>query len=193
MGIRVFDDMGQMTLEKVRDLLPMVSEQRREEALRYKHLFGQFTCLQSYVMLRQMLEELGLTHPFVFERNEHGKPFLKEHPEIHFNISHCKKGIAVAISDTPVGIDIESYRHPSESLLRHTMNDTECADILGYYMPEQRFTEYWTKKEAAFKLQSTGILRERLHDILNDDKLVIETHTNPLKRYAYSIAQNKKG
>ena len=56
MEIRVFDDMEEITLEEIQRLLPLVSEERREEALRYKHLFGQFACLKSYVMLREMLE-----------------------------------------------------------------------------------------------------------------------------------------
>ena len=192
MEIRVFDDMDQMTLEKVRDLLPMVSEQRREESLRYKHLFGQFTCLQSYVMLRQMLEELGLTHPFVFEGNEHGKPFLKGYPDIHFNISHCKSGIAVVVADHPVGIDIESYRKASESLLRHTMNEEEQHIISESGDPIRCFTEYWTKKEAVFKLHGTGILRHQLHQLLQGDALV-NTWVNVGKRYAYSVATNEKG
>ena len=192
--IKVFDDMGQITEEEIRRLLPLVSDERREEALQYKHLFGQFACLKSYVMLRELLEQQGLTHPFRFERNEHGKPFLAGHPEIHFNLSHCKNGIAVAVSDQPVGIDIESYREASDSLLRYTMNDEERRIIEESNNPVRTFTEYWTKKEAVFKLHGTGILREQLHTLLDGPELV-ETTTEEAKRYVISIATNqtKKG
>ena len=74
-------------------LLPLVDEQRRNEALRYKHVFGQFACLKSWMMLADLLKSLGITH-LEMSHNEHGKPFLVHHPDVHFNLSHCKNGIA---------------------------------------------------------------------------------------------------
>lgn len=186
MRVCVFDDMEQITEEEIQHLLPLVSDERREEALRYKYLFGQFACLKSYVMLREMLEERGMAHPFRFERNEHGKPFLADFPEIHFNLSHCKSGIAVAVAEQPIGIDIESYREVSDSLVRYTMNEEEQRIIKESDDPIRIFTEYWTKKEAVFKLRGTGITHD-LHGLLNGDE-VVETHVNPEKRYAYSVA-----
>ena len=178
--------MVQITEEEIQRLLPLVSDERREEALRYKHLFGQFACLKSYVMLREMLEQRGLSHPFHFDRNEHGKPFLKGYPVIHFNLSHCKNGIAVVVSDQPVGIDIESYRQVSDSLIRYTMNEEERRIIAESDDPIRVFTEYWTKKEAVFKLRGTGITHD-LHGLLQGNEVVV-THVNEERQYAYSIA-----
>jgi 4'-phosphopantetheinyl transferase len=187
--IIIFDDMSQITPEEIQRLLPLASDQRQEEALKYKHLFGQFACLKSYVMLREMLEEMGLSHPFIFAQNEHGKPYLKDHPEVHFNLSHCKNGIIVAVSDQPIGVDIESYREVSDSLIRYTMNEKECQIIETSDDPIRTFTEYWTKKEAVFKLRGTGITHD-LHGLLQGDEHV-ETFVNPKKQYAYSIATKK--
>lgn len=184
--IKIYDDMTPITEEEIQRLLPLVSEQRKEEALRYKHLFGQFACLKSYVMLRELLEEMGLSHPFVFEKNKHGKPFLRDYPEVFFNLSHCKNGIAVAVSDAPIGIDIESYRKVSDSLIRYTMNEEECQLIFGSDDPVRFFTEYWTKKEAVFKLRGTGITHD-LHGLLSGDEVVV-THNNSEKKYAFSVA-----
>ena len=189
--LKVFDDMDQITEEEINRLLPLVSEERREEAMRYKHRFGRFTGLKSYVMLREMLEQRGISHPFHIERNEHGKPFLADYPEIHFNISHCKSGIAVAVSDHPVGIDIESYREFSDHLLRYTMNEEEQRIIEESDDPVRTFTEYWTKKEAVFKLHGTGILREQLHTLLKGLEWV-ETYIEEEKRYVLSIATKQK-
>ena len=184
--VTVFDEMSQISPEEIQRLLPLVSDERREEALKFKHLFGQFACLKSYVMLRKMLESMGLSHPFSFEKNEHGKPFLKDHPDIHFNLSHCKNGIAVAVSDQPVGIDIESYREVSESLIRYTMNEEERRIIQMSDDPVRTFTEYWTKKEAVFKLRGTGITKG-LHNLLDGNEHV-ETFVHTDKRYVYSVA-----
>lgn len=188
-NIKIFDDMDLVSEEAIAELLPLVSDQRREEALRYKHLFGQFACLKSYVMLRELLERQGLSHPFNFAYNEHGKPYLQDHPEVHFNLSHCKNGILVAVSDQSIGVDIESYRNISDSLIRYTMNEEEQRIINESDDPIRTFTEYWTKKEAVFKLRGTGITHD-LHGLLQGEEQV-ETQVNPEKQYAYSIATKK--
>ena len=188
----IYDDMDPITEEAIQALLPLVSDARREEALRFHHRFGQFACLKSYVMLRELLERQGLSHPFDIGRNEHGKPFLKDHSELHFNLSHCKNGIAVVVADTPVGIDIESYQRVGDSLLRYAMNEEERRLIQTSNDPVRTFTEYWTKKEAVFKLHGTGILRDRLHTLLDGPEHV-ETYINPDKRYVYSIAVGTNG
>lgn len=184
--IKIFDGMDKVSEETIAELLPLASDQRREQALSYKHLFGQFACLKSYVMLRELLEQQGLSHPFIFAQNEHGKPYLKDHPDVHFNLSHCKNGIMVAVSSQPIGVDIESYRNVSDSLIRYTMNEAEQHIIQTSDDPIRTFTEYWTKKEAVFKLRGTGITKD-LHGLLDGDELV-ETFVNTDKQYAYSIA-----
>ena len=162
--------MAQITEEEILRLLPLVSDERREEALRYKHLFGQFACLKSYVMLREMLEQKGLTHPFRFGHNEHGKPYLTNYPDIHFNISHCDKAIAVAVSNHEVGIDVEGRRRFNESLLQRAMNDEEQAAIHKSSDPEMEFAKLWTRKEAYFKWTGTGILLDHLKSAEADAK-----------------------
>ena len=186
MNISIFVEMNQLSEEEIQRLLPLVSEERREEALRYKHLFGQFACLKSYVMLRELLERRGLSHPFRVIRNEHGKPFLADHPEVHFNLSHCQSGIAVVVADEPVGIDIEGYRRISDSLVRYTMNEEERRIIAESDDPTRTFTEFWTKKEAVVKLRGASITKG-LHELLNGDEHV-ETYVNTEKGYAYSVA-----
>ena len=45
------------TWDSVHAMLQMVSEQRRTQALQYKHAFGQYACLKSYLMLQDLLRE----------------------------------------------------------------------------------------------------------------------------------------
>jgi len=183
--VSIFDDMSQVTETEVQRMLPLVDDQRRNEALRYKHLFGQFACLKSWLMLKELLKPLGIKD-LKMDYNEHGKPYLTHHPEVHFNLSHCKNGIAVVVCDQPVGIDIESYRQVSDSLLKYTMNEEELRIIHESDDPIRTFTEYWTKKEAVFKLRGTGITHD-LHGLLQGDEQV-ETFVNPEKQYAFSVA-----
>lgn len=184
--LSIFDDMSQVTEAEVQRMLPLVDEQRREEALRYKHLFGQFACLKSWLMLEELLKPLSIKD-MEMGKNEHGKPFLLRHPEVHFNLSHCKNGLAVVVASSPVGIDIESFRRSNLSLVNKTMNPAEAAWIRASSDPVEAFTQYWTKKEAVVKLRGTGLTTD-LHQILDGEGYRLETFVNREKRYAWSVA-----
>ena len=42
--------------------LPLLSEQRREQVLRFKHILGRRTCVAAYLLLRKaLLEVYGIT------------------------------------------------------------------------------------------------------------------------------------
>lgn len=206
----LFDDMSQCTDAEVERLLPMVSEQRRERALRYRFTFGRFTCLKSYVMLLQLVQntlsesderwlplQLRLQEwngDFVY--NEHDKPFMQNAlgdriEGIDFSISHCKNAIAVALSNNPIGVDVESFRHAEDALLRRTMNPEEQAEVLAAVDPAEAFTRFWTRKEAVLKLRGTGLV-DNLHEVLLPNPefpaFLLETTVNQEKKYAISLA-----
>ena len=188
--VSIFDDMTQVTEAEVQRMLPLVDVQRREEALRFKHLFGQFACLKSWLMLNALLRPLGIDD-LEMEYNEHGKPFLVHHPEVHFNLSHCKNGIAAVVDFSPVGIDIESFRKGSTALINRTMNPAEAEWIRSSVDPTEAFTQFWTKKEAVVKLRGTGIIDD-LHHVLDGNGYRLETHLNREKHYAWSVAYTQQ-
>ena len=167
MQYRIFDDMTQCSAQEVARLLPLVSAQRREQALRYTHTFGQYCCLKSYEMLTALLAStpytLHSTPSFLY--NEHGAPYLAVGP--YFSISHCKQGIVVAVSETPIGIDIEAIRPLNEGLVQKAMNPQEQVQIAAAANPEQEFIRLWTRKEAYVKMLGTGIISD-MHQILQD-------------------------
>lgn len=200
----IFDHMHLCTDEAVREMLPLVSEQRRQQALRYSHTFGRFCCLKSYLMLLELLSavypELDTSKP-EFGYTAQGKPFLLARPDIHFSISHTKNAILVAISDAPIGVDIEAFRSPSAALIARTMNATEQAAIATAAAsaatpsgllespgtPEALFSAIWTRKEAVLKLRGTGIEGDLKHVLSGSE--AIFTRIFLRKSYAFSIAQ----
>lgn len=138
--------------------LNVISGQRREQALRFKFELGRRQCVLAYLLLKKALcEEYGLNGNPLFSYGEHGKPFIVGHPEIHFNLSHCREAVACAVSDRPIGIDVESIREFRESLVRYTMNEAEVQQIMSAERPEVAFTRLWTRKEALLKLTGRGI------------------------------------
>ena len=184
--VSIFDDMNQVSEAEVQRMLPLVDEKRRQEALRYRHLFGRFACLKSWLMLQSLLKPLGITDLEMIH-NEHGKPSLSHYPEVHFNLSHCKNGIAVAVDFAPIGIDIESFRKENVALVRKTMNPAETEWIRCSTAPTEVFTLFWTQKEAVLKLRGTGIIDD-LHHVLDGNGYRLETHLNHEKQYAWTVA-----
>ena len=183
MRVMVFDHMEECTEAEVQRMLPLVSAQRREQALQYKHLFGQFCCLKSWLMLMKELASEGVSKVEDFKYNEHGKPYIENGP--YFSISHCKQGIAVALDNEPIGIDIETIRHADEDLIARTMNAAERLRIRG--VGEREFTRLWTQKEAIVKAQGVGIRSfEQLQTTLENGDWKLESFETP--NYIYSIA-----
>ena len=180
--LSIFDDMTQVTEAEVQRLLACAGEPQRTDALRFKHLTGQFEYLKTWLMLTEMLEKLGVTD-FELQYNEHGKPSLLHYPDIHFNMSHCRNGLAVAVDNQPIGIDIESFRAPNPDLLKKTMNEAERADIHDTV----DFIRYWTMKEAVLKLRGTGIVDD-LHKVLDGVGYRLETSVNLEKQYVLTLA-----
>lgn len=169
--------------------LSEISEQRREQAVKFKHELGQRLCVLAYQLLKQGLHEAyGIEGNPQFEYNEHGKPAIVGHPDIFFNLSHCKEAVLCAISDQPVGVDVESVRSFNDSLVHYTMNEDEIREIETSEDRAVAFIRLWTMKEAALKLEGTGISKD-MKQVLLQDGLDFETFTDVKGRFVYSICQ----
>ena len=190
----VFTDMAQCSEEEVQRLLGAASPARREEALKFRHLSGKYNCLKSYEMLHQLLHEhygIALDEDLRLDIGEHGKPSLHDYPHIHFNLSHCPHAIAVAVDDSPVGIDVERFIEPKPSLLRYTMNDSEVQEVEAAEHPDEAFARLWTRKEALFKYYGTGI-RDTLRDILSNIPPDVQLETTVDREHRFSLTLARK-
>ena len=180
----VSEDIWEFDLEAA---LGEISAQRREQALRFRYELGQRLCVLAYRLLKQGLREAyDITENPIFEYNEHGKPSIAGHPEIFFNLSHCKNAAVCAISDHPVGIDVESIREYRESLVRYTMNDAEIREIESAENPASAFIRFWTMKEATMKLVGTGINNDMKNVI---DATAYQYTTVDRQQYIYTVCE----
>lgn len=152
-----------------------VSEQRRRKALAFKHELGRRQSVLAYRLLKQALaKEYDLIGNPVFDYGEHGKPYLIGHPEIFFNMSHCAAAVACAVSDRPVGVDVESIRPLRPTLAKYVLNDDELSLVMSSDRPDREFTRLWTMKESLLKLRGTG-LRDDLQSLLPCDDVSFTT------------------
>ena len=174
----------------IEDALTKVSEQRREQALKFAHESGRRLSLAVYLLLMEGLQkEYGITEPPVFDYLEGGKPVIKGHPEICFNFSHSGNVALCAIDSQPVGADVETPRKITPSLIAYTMNEEEQALIASAPESLSAFLALWTKKEAVLKLTGEGIQSDLKTVLANPDKYIFDTKTT--NDYIYTIARYK--
>ena len=78
-----------------------------------------------------------------------GKPHFPDWPAVHFNLSHTAGAAAAALSDTPVGVDIERIRPVSGVRTMQRLAGTE--------VPVE-FFQSWVRREARVKRTGSGIV-----------------------------------
>ncbi len=84
-------------------------------------------------------------------------------PDFYFSLSHSSGAVAVAISDLPIGVDIEATRHVEADMAERFLTDKEreCFTALTGSEAESFFLEAWTKKESVFKKTGGNMLMPR--------------------------------
>ena len=205
----VRDDLAAITSEELEAAIASLPDWRREKALRFKHEQGRKECTFAYLLLCQALQETyGIDEQPSFLIGEHGKPELvfnlnlnpndNLNPNlnlnlkpIHFNISHCKQAIACALSERPVGVDVESIGRYSESLARHVLSPEEFAFVSSAPDPQIPFTRLWTQKEAIVKLTGRGIDDDLPNLLFKYNNVYLHTEEHLDKGYILSVATYK--
>ena len=107
----------------------------------------------------------------IFTINEYGKPLIQGFSRFQFNISHTRNAIAVAISDTPVGIDIERISEANLNISKRFFTESEKVYICKSNVDQNgRFYEIWTQKEAFIKHIGKGLsIPLNSFDVTKDD------------------------
>lgn len=171
------------------NLLPRLPQWRLRKAMSYRRDIDRFLCAKSFLLLEEMLLDrfgLGRCPEFLFESQ--GKPYLKNHPGIFFNISHCRRGIVCAVSDSPVGVDIEEIQF-DEALAAMVLSPEELASVRASGEPDVAFTRLWTLKESYLKLTGEGI-RDNMKEVLSrTDGICFKTEAVRSAAYVYSTAR----
>lgn len=183
--VYIYDDIQSLDLDTA---LSNISEQRREKALKIKHEQGRRECVAAYLLLKYALrEEYHICENPIFAEQEGGKPYIANHEEVHFNLSHCREAVACIVSDKEVGIDVERIRPYDDRLAQYVFNDDEYARVKASCKPALEFTKLWTRKEAFLKLMGEGI-HDNLKTVLIGARANLKTVVNESKNYVYTIA-----
>lgn len=115
-----------------------------------------------------------------------GKPYLPQYPGIQFNLSHSGPWGACALSETPVGVDLELVRPLRQNVAGRFFTPTEQTFLARQPDPEQAFFRLWTRKESFIKALGKGLTMPLnsfsvLEDVLYRDGLAWYFHEYPLE------------
>ncbi len=138
-----------------------VSKERREQSLRFQRQQDAQRSLIGELLIRYILKERYQlpSHTLTFSKNSYGKPYLNEHTDIHFNLSHAGDWVICADGQVPVGVDIEKIRPIDFAIAERFFTASEYKLLMDTAEQErlQLFYTLWTLKESYIKFVGKGL------------------------------------
>lgn len=132
--------------------------------------------------LKEKDMEIGLS--------EYGKPYIKNYPDIHFNISHTSKMSICVFSSSIVGCDIETIREYDQLLVNRCFSSIEKEYIKKSKNKNKAFTRIWLHKEAFLKCIGIGLNKK-----MNQISIIIKNNNISVDQNIYKgdfIIQERK-
>ena len=135
-----------------------LSPYRREKLMRQKNDLSRKQGLGAELLLIKALESAapGILPPLDISCGIDGKPELAG-SGISFNLSHSGNYAACALSDSPVGLDIQTARDCDRRLAEKYFTAPERRFIEESENKAYAFTKLWCMKESAVKHIGTGL------------------------------------
>ena len=153
---------GDFTEQMLRQTYAQLSHSRKERIDRLRRPEDRVRSLAAECLVHELLNKhYGITAQLHCKEN--GQPYLADQP-LQISLAHCDQMVACAISEMPVGIDIERIRPMDLRICRHVCVPEEWEYLQAGQLEHcndpavlRRFFEIWTAKEAYFKKCGTGI------------------------------------
>ena len=147
-----------------REGMTLLTPEETERYYRFSHMPSREMYLGARLFSKTLLSDLLGCSPdsIRFSLREGGKPYLKNHGDLHFNISHSAGVVAFISSERgEIGVDVEEIRdRDCLNLARHFFSDDEIEELETFGSKEKMeecFFEIWTQKEAYLKGTGKGL------------------------------------
>lgn len=139
--------------ERLYNSLP---EERKKKADRFRFEKDRLLSVGAGALLLKALSEAYINDA-EFAEGEKQKPFIKNHPEIFFNLSHSEEKIMCVVSDREVGCDIEKIRENTNDIAARYFTEEERNAIDSTEKKDEMFFRIWTLKESYIKALGLGL------------------------------------
>ena len=141
-------------------LLNKVSIEKQRKIKKFRFYEDAQRSLLAELLIRYALkQEWQIEKNIAFSKNEYGKPYLAELPNVHFNISHSGDWVVCVVDNQPIGIDVEEIKSVDFKIAERFFAKAEYealqkiseSDRLNY------FFKIWTLKESYIKAVGKGL------------------------------------
>lgn len=143
--------------------------------------------LLSEILLKEYSVELTKDN---IHYNDCNKPYLKN-SNIYFNISHSRNLIAIIIDEKECGIDIEyiDYSKDISKICKRVLSNKEQKLLKFKINKYKYFYKLWTKKEAFYKKQGSGINYKQLNNDIKYENIKSYIVKNKNEKYYVSFSK----
>ena len=132
-------------------------EYRKKKIDAFRFMKDKKLSLGAGVLLYKCFEQVGISEPEIVY-NKYDKPALAGNASVHFNLSHSGQIAVCAVSDQPVGADVEVKQHFEEHLVEQIYSQDEIQYVTSHFSdPDDGYTLIWTVKESIMKYLGTGL------------------------------------
>lgn len=131
-----------------------ISDYRKEKIDRMKFNKDKCLSLGAGLLLKEALAECGIDEKkAVYFTGKNGKPCIKDLP-LYFNLSHSQSRVMCAVSDCPIGCDIEFIKDADLKIADRFFTESEVKQI---NKSRDLFYRFWTLKESFMKATGLGM------------------------------------
>lgn len=191
------DDEYEQLYNRLRPMLPEFRKRKCDSIIPARERLT--SALAYFLLLDSLKKEYPERYSFTFSENAlneyvsfvnlpGGKPQLNApFSDIHFNLSHCRTGIACAIAEFNVGIDIQDIRNVRPDTARKFAAPL-CTD--GIVSPDE-FAAFWSRYEAYVKLTGDGLRLSSSECAYISDEFLKSNNVH-METHALSFSDTKK-
>lgn len=171
------------------EMIDFVSFEKKAKINRFRKPIDAIRSLYGDLIIRLVLcKHYGFTNDkILYGYQEFGKPYLLQHPHLHFNISHSGDWVVGVVSTDLIGIDVEKIISIKQdvSLLALTNEENKKIQQLNEIDKSDFFFTLWTLKESYAKATGKG-LSEGLNTLsISTDNDIISIKKNEKRIQAY--------
>ncbi|MDO4267694.1 MAG: 4'-phosphopantetheinyl transferase superfamily protein [Eubacteriales bacterium] len=139
-----------------------LSVMRQEKIRRMRFEEDRLLSLGAGLLMDIGLSFYGLSErDAVLEYRANGKPYLKDRPELFFNLSHSGAMAMAVFSDRETGCDVEQIKPARLDVARRFFTEQEADALTDETLSEAErnrlFARYWTIKESVLKVTGEGM------------------------------------
>lgn len=148
--------------DKLKELCLLIDSEKKCKIEKFVNKKDKIRAVIGEILIRTIIvEKLKIDNKYIrFNKNQYGKPYLKEYPNFNFNISHSGEYVLLAIDNKSIGVDVEEVKPiECEEIAKNFFTVKEFDYIINQDMKFKldKFYEIWILKESYIKCCGRGL------------------------------------